>query len=280
MIELGPLKRTDLQACMALSSAAGWNQTEEDWRTILTTGLCLAIRRDSVVVASAALMSYACMLGWIGMVLVDQSERRRGHASALLDVLIAEAGHQNLIVGLDATPEGRLVYQRLGFTDIYTLTRFASRAAPPPAKLLAPYVRPIEADALPQVLAYDLPVFGVDRGALLVALQSRAPALAHCAFDKGRLSGFVMARKGRVATQIGPLVADHEDIARALLSAALGKIDGPVLIDVPDRHADWSRVLQQAGFVPQRSFTRMLRNRAVAVDRPESLFAVTGPEFA
>ena len=48
-----------------------------------------------------------------------------------------------------------------------------------------------------------------------------------------RSSGFVLGREGRVATSLGPVVADSEAIALALIARAAASAPGPFIIDVP-----------------------------------------------
>jgi hypothetical protein len=91
--------------------------------------------------------------------------------------------------------------------------------------------------------------------------------------------GFLLARPGRLATQIGPIVAANDDAAAALLDAALGRISGPVFLDVIDGRPLVTRRLRQRGFIVQRPFLRMSLKRRLPFGDPARLFAVAGPEF-
>ncbi len=51
---------------------------------------------------------------------------------------------------------------------------------------------------------------------------------------RGRSSGFVLGREGRMATSLGPVVADSEAIALALIAKAAASAPGPFIVDVPD----------------------------------------------
>jgi hypothetical protein len=89
----------------------------------------------------------------------------------------------------------------------------------------------------------------------------------------------VLARPGRLATQIGPLVANDEAAAIALLQAALARIDGPVFLDVPDRWTGIAAELQRRGFTIQRGFRRMVLGRDAGFGDPGRSFVIAGPEF-
>jgi hypothetical protein len=119
----------------------------------------------------------------------------------------------------------------------------------------------------------------MQRSELLDHLLQRAPAVAHLAEAGGRLRGFVLGRDGRIATQIGPLAADDEDIALALLQRAAAAVAPSFLIDVPDRHEALGRWLEAAGATAPRGFWRMARGDAPGLDDASHLFALAGPEL-
>jgi GNAT superfamily N-acetyltransferase len=277
-IEISKLNVADAPECQLLSDEARWNQNEADWRLILQQDAAVGVRRTGQI-ASAAVMPYGASFGWICMVLVTSHARRQGLASQLMRNRMDWLASQNAVAGLDATPAGRAVYAPLGFNDIYPLTRFEvgslARGAHPPAT----DVKPAGDAELKTIADYDLPVFGEDRSALLGVWLRRQPLLAHIAVAGSRLAGFVLGRDGRRATQVGPLVAENADIAIRLVDAALAAIEGPVLIDVPDRHAKVQAWLAERGFTVQRGYMRMLLGRSKPLDDESRVMAITGPEF-
>jgi hypothetical protein len=138
-------------------------------------------------------------------------------------------------------------------------------------------VRPATDGDLPAIAGVDAEVFGADRRFLLRDLLSRTGAIAMVADDPA--SGFALSRRGRVATQIGPVVARDGATAIELVDGMLGAIDGPVLIDVFDRHEVLIRHLEALGFARQRPFERMARgpNRDFGV--ADRSFVAAGPEL-
>jgi hypothetical protein len=129
---------------------------------------------------------------------------------------------------------------------------------------------------MPTIAAMDAAAFGVDRSFLLRSFCERVPQLAFVTEDN---AGFVLARPGRIATQIGPLVAASEERAADLLEAALGYADGPIFLDLVDGREMLRRHLRQRGFTVQRPFLRMGWHRGVAFGEAARLFVVAGPEF-
>ena len=270
-----------LAACQQLSIEAGWNQNETDWSFILRHGIVLGVRRGDRLIATAGVVPYGRRFGWICMVLVTASERRNGLASHLMRACVDWCKSRGAVAGLDATPAGREVYRRLGFCDVYPVTRLqrVAEAAPEPRSAGGAAVHAIAESDLAGIFAFDRAAFGEDRQKLLTEWRRRVPQAAFVASGPDGPAGYVLAREGRVATQIGPLAARDSAVAETLLSAGLSEIRGPVFIDVPDRHIRLQQCLLRLGFTAQRSFTRMLLGRVEPLDRPEQIFALTGPEF-
>jgi hypothetical protein len=126
------------------------------------------------------------------------------------------------------------------------------------------------------VVAADAAAFGAARPFLLMNFFRRASRLAFVTDDA---SGFVLARPGRIATQIGPLVAAREDAAAALLAAALDAVDGPVFLDLARRCEKLKADLRRRGFTVQRPFLRMGLQRGDPFGDVARTFVVAGPEF-
>jgi GNAT superfamily N-acetyltransferase len=288
-LQLRRLMAADAEQVVVLSREANWNQTAVDWRLLIEQGEAQALWQQQRPLASALILPYGGShnesFGWISMVLVSAAWRRRGFATALLHSAIAQLRARGLTPGLDATEAGRPVYQKLGFQDVYSISRMALEQQP--AVSAAPgglpsglHIRPLQADDLAMLTSWDALQFGAGRGIILQALHERLPRSAFLAVGHGgEPAGFILARDGRVASQLGPLVAAGVTIAGALIASALPTLSGPVFIDAPDRHPGWIDVLQQLGFRRQRGFSRMLYQRHQAFDRSERIFAIAGPEL-
>ena len=140
-------------------------------------------------------------------------------------------------------------------------------------------VRTLEAGDWPQVIAYDTAIFGADRSALLRRLADRLPQAALVAERDGRIAGFLLGRDGRVMSQLGPLAADDDGIASALLARAIAEVPAPLAIDVPDRHGALGDWLTTLGFTAERPYIRMVYGTSLAFDDNARLFAIAGPEL-
>jgi len=277
------LGESDLRAAMALSHEAGWNQNAADWRIFLELGRVIGLTRDDgVLIATAATLPHGDEFGWISMVLVTAPERRRGLARWLLRRCMDDLIAQTLVPVLDATPAGRMVYLGLGFVDCWGMRRAAAQAVKPSRQRSADVganIRSISEEDWPAIIALDTDVFGADRSRLLRRMADRLPAAALVAERQGRIVGYVLGRDGRTMNQLGPLAADDETIAVALLSCALAAVPAPVAIDLPDRHGALGEWIATLGFKTERPLTRMVYGRCRAFDDTARLYAIAGPEL-
>src|SRR5579871_2533909 len=104
------LHSNDLPGAMRLQSAAGWNQTEQDWQRVLDLAPdgCFGIDVDGALAATTTAVCYGEELAWIGMVLTLPEFRRRGLARQLLEHALAYLQDRRVrCIKLDATDMGR-----------------------------------------------------------------------------------------------------------------------------------------------------------------------------
>ncbi len=265
------MRETDVPAGFALSEEAGWNQTAEDWALLIRLGRAFGIPgSEGRLVATGLAMPYPSAFGWIGMVIVHGPYRRRGLATRLMERSLAELRDRGLVPFLDATPAGRPVYERMGFRAVEALTRWRGQGGGPEAHDLPPLVDVAE------IAELDRAAFGVDRSAVLADLLARKGALSRR--DHGG-DGFLLARTGRTATYVGPVVARETGASLRLLESALAEISGPVLVDVPDCQAEVAGLLAERGFEPERPFTRMALDQDTGFGDPALVRAIAAPEL-
>lgn len=273
------LGEAQLDACLALSRAAGWNQNAADWRLMLEIGrgwgLSLA---DGSLVASTLVLPYGAF-AWVSMVLVLPAHRRRGYASRLLRRALDALRAERVTPVLDATPAGRTVYLQEGFRDTWGFKRYRLQSSVAERAPRADAIRGLAARDWPQILALDARAFGANRERLLRSLAARLPGAALVFERAGEIRGFLLGREGREAQQLGPLIADADDVAIALIEAALQEVSAPLYLDAVDRAdalVDW---LAARGFAVQRPFTRMVYGGGPAPGDAARVMLVAGPEL-
>jgi GNAT superfamily N-acetyltransferase len=266
------LTHADIPAAMRLTEAAGWNQTETDWRHLLRLGpeTCFGLECGGSLAATATAVCYERRLAWIGMVLTDPAHRRRGFAHRLMehtiDTLVAR---QVDWIKLDATEAGAPIYRKLGFEAECSVERWGAAAAQGGGvpSLSWPGWQP----------ELDRQAFGADRAQLLGML---APLGAAAVAD----AGYAMARPGSQAAYFGPCVSRRTEAAAGLLAWFLARHAGqPFYWDLVPQNTEAVRLARDCGFAPLRRLVRMVRRGAPGaepLDHDDSqVFAIAGFEF-
>lgn len=277
---LRPMTLADIPDGLGLCRASRWNQLEDDWRTFLESprsgGFVAA--KNGAVVGTVTFIRYDTV-SWIAMMLVDPQEREAGIGSRLLREALAALEHEPC-VGLDATPAGEPLYRRHGFVEGCGLLRMKATVEARRFQTGADCVRSMAATDLPDVFERDRKAFGADRGILLASLFTRAPQCAWIARDGDELLGYCFGRPGYLYHQLGPIVAEREEIARELVACSLAEQDGKAfVIDAPRHSPEWLAWLQYGGFIEERPLLRMYLARPGTHGAPSRQFGIAGPEF-
>lgn len=255
------------QAGLVLSTEAGWNQNEADWRFFLSRGIVFGGRAGGRLVATAALLPYSAGQAWISMVLVTADFRRRGIATQLVDACLGAAAKLELTTWLDATPAGATVYGPLGFKPTLQLRRLRLKEAQDTV------VGSLSDGNLDTLAKRDADAMGFDRSALLSEFSARPGSRI---VSDGR--AIALLRDGRTARHIGPLLADNADQALALVKAIVRSEAGPWLLDAVQPQEAFLGGLVASGWTIERPFQRM--RFGPATSSPAQVpFAVAGPEF-
>jgi GNAT superfamily N-acetyltransferase len=268
---VAPLELSDAPEALKLSLAAGWNQTEADWRRViaLEPDGCWGLHRDGRLVATASTICYGDRLAWIGMVLTDPAFRGLGCARTLVCRCLEYLEQRKIqTVRLDATDAGKHLYQSLGFLDEYPVERWirhpAPAVSPPP---LAPFRLDTELDNR---------AFGADRSRLLMELAGLESAA--CA------AGYAMGRPGAEAFYFGPCVSRTPDGAAGLLSWYISRhCRDKIFWDLIPHNVSTVALARKAGFERHRTLTRMrktLRDAAPPhIEVLDEIYALAGFEF-
>jgi GNAT superfamily N-acetyltransferase len=279
---------SDIPSAMALSIAAGWNQTAEDWSRILRLSPhgCRCVEIAGEVVATTTLLGYGNDLAWAGMVLTRPEHRRQGLARRLMEDAIARAGDDGICaMKLDATDEGRPLYESFGFVVEGTVERWGrdAFAFSGNEQTLAVDSTSIQrcgwTKSTPDYLsALDEKAFGVRREQILKELFTSG---------KGTTSanGYVLSRSGRTARSVGPCIATSEDEARRLIATHLGALNTAAgesedswYWDLLPANTAAVKCAADLGFTRRRVLWRMRRGKPI-INNDAMVYATAGFEL-
>src|SRR5262249_21357750 len=161
-----------------------------------------------------------------------------------------------------------------GFVSEYTLSRF--EGTPPPSAPV-PGVQTACERHLDGILQLDRAVTATDRSKVLRRFLQEQPDAVRVVERGGQVDGFLMARRGARAWQIGPCLA-RDGAGEWLLADAWHRYAGQtVFLDVPLVNAKALAVAAATGLSVQRHLLRMCRGERIG-ERPEELWASSGPE--
>lgn len=248
------LTHRDLTACADLSEDRGWPREEHKWGLLLSAGQGYGIDDPAGgLVAACVVTEYGSTdrpsLAAIGMVLVADRHARQGVGRRLMRHVVATMGPTPLT--LHATPNGRPLYEELGFKTTARAEMVRGRLTPDRSPSDA-VTRAATAEDLPAILRLDEEVFGADRTHMITRLPAFADRL-RVAEDGGRIIGYAAAWPNMDTHVVGPLIARDTETAKALLASLAAHTDRPLRTDIDVRHEEllaWvkSRGLESVAF--------------------------------
>jgi GNAT superfamily N-acetyltransferase len=276
VLRIRHMTTADLPFGVHLSRQAGWNQTEADWRRLLDLEPegCFLAELDGSPAGTTA----TCVFGpvaWVALVLVEEAVRGRGVGTALVARALAYLEDRGIAqVRLDATPLGRPVYERLGFAAEYEIARLGG-TLPPTDPVVG--VLPVTRERLGELADFDRAVTGAERSRLLTQLLQEHPHALRMVARAGVVEGYLAARPGAHAVQVGPCVATAAAGSLLLRDAGHRFAGRAVFFDVPVPNAVAQAMARGLGLTVQRRLLRMGRGPRVA-ERANELWLSSGPE--
>jgi len=281
-IEIRLLSESDIPAAMKLKEAAGWNQTEDDWRRLISLepAGCFAAIRNHELVGTTTTTTYKDQLAWVGMVLVDPQNRRQGIATRLMETALDYLRGRVATVKLDATAQGKPVYERFGFEEESLIERWTGSIKS--RNDIGPIdpINKLNIAAQRELFDLDGRAFGADRSSLIEGLIDDAfvtPVLKKS--GDGRLTGYALARPGTKANYLGPVVTTDPSDVVSLIDEMLRRMDsGRVYIDFNRECSTPVNVLSDRGFVKERDLIRMSAGAGMKKTSP-FVVAIAGPEM-
>jgi ribosomal protein S18 acetylase RimI-like enzyme len=272
----------DLPFADSLRALVGWNQTLADWQRFLSMEPqgCFLAEWDGAPAGTATTVVYGPDLAWIGMVLVHPEYRRRGIGGGLLLKCIKHLRARGVrCIKLDATPQGRPVYEKLGFRDEWTLRRWEADLSSQAPRAPDSRIRAWAEVGAPQFDLLDSRAFGVSRRELLIALAQQSFSALAYESQPDAPTGCGMMRQGARAFYLGPISANSAEAGIALIEALTGQGQaGRVFWDIPDPNEAAVGWAERHGFSVQRTLTRMWLGDNRSPGNPRVQFALAGPE--
>lgn len=256
-VAIEPMRAKDVPELSRLVEQAGWNQLPSDWLRLieLEPQGCFVARRQGEIAATLTTICYGTELAWIGMMLVDPRFRRQGIGRRLMEHAIATLRDRSIhTIQLDATPLGKLLYDRLGFRTEFAFHRWhrpANNVDSMVSLSAGSVVNVVSSNQLSDAnLALDRVTFGADRAALLHRLAVDSKLIN--AHD----SSFGMLRSGRIADYLGPISSTAQSAA-SVVKRLVESSERELFWDIPSQNTEAVYLATCFQFAPVRTLFRM-----------------------
>jgi predicted N-acetyltransferase YhbS len=225
----------DIPTAHALSQAVNWPHRAEDWQFAAAHGTGFAAEDSGVVVGTGLCWKFGADRASLGLVIVSSEHQGRGIGRKLMELLLEELGSR--VTFLHATPAGKPLYEKLGFTVCDTLDQHQGNVGEvlPVTLPDGERLRAATAGDVPTLIELATRAYGLERKAMYLALLEIGENVV--LERDGEIVGFSVLRRFGRGLVLGPVVAmrSPDDLhARALIGHWLTGREGEfVRIDVP-----------------------------------------------
>lgn len=213
-----PMTRSDIPRLHELSVAVGWMHRAEDWRAALDLGKGLFVVDEiGRAVASAMWFPMGDDLASIGMVITAPRLQEYGTGRWLMGQILEQTSGRDLL--LSATPAAYRLYCALGLQSGPKISRHngfvatLDAASPVPPGVTIRALADRDHDA---IRALDALAFTAPRKAVLDHVLAVSDGTVM--LRQGRVAGYALRRRFGRGQVIGPVVADTEAEAIALIA--------------------------------------------------------------
>ena len=256
----------DVAELQELSESVNWNQLPADWENFIKLGGVWSMIHLNRIIGTAAWIPRDDKTVWIGLVITKPEWRGCSIATRLMEKMIEESSAYQTRL-LDASAMGAPVYRRLGFKDMYTVSRIALGGNTTLPELNWEMMSEEEAETL------------LPNDPLLPELYKNAPELCCIARQNGKIAAWFAGRYGLKSIHIGPLHAVDTSCALDAVNQARKIAKGTIVtMDIMGYQKEFAEKLRLSGTEWRRDFLRMYHGTETAFDNPE-MFAAAGPEY-
>ena len=258
------MTQDDVPKLHELSVTVRWPHRAEDWAFLIGLGEGI-VARDEIgrVVGSAMWFPLGEDFASIGMVITSPRLQEHGAGAWLMAHVLGRVGSRGQV--LNATRVAYRLYISLGFQPISPVFQHNGVLTTlPESEGAARTLRPGDADA---IRALDAAALGAARPAVLDRLfeVSAGTVLEAC----GRVRGFALSRPFGRGHVVGPIVAETEQDAIALVAPLLAPLQGRfVRVDTRQPEGPLRRFLVAAGMLHYDTVTRMTSGRRLHPTAP------------
>jgi len=262
--KIRPVGAAEFATAVEWAAGEGWNPGLCDLPAFHATdpdGFLMGFL-DGMPVSSISVVRYPGDFGFLGFYIVHPAHRGRG-----LGLETWNAGMAYLdgcTVGLDGVVAQQDNYRKSGFKLAGRNIRHMGVPGPLQHENTNCTVRPVTADDLTALIAYDARHFPVMRESFIrnwLSPAADAGRQSLLATRNGEVAGFGTVRACRDGYKIGPLFSEDADVAAALFAGLTDSLPAgaAVALDTPEDNAAAVALAVRAGLEPVFETARMYR---------------------
>ncbi len=278
-----PLSPAEIQTAADWAAAEGWNPGHSD-------AACFGAQDDQgfwggflngQLIATISVVRYDDSFAFLGFYIVHPDYRTQGYGLALWNAATEHAGAR--VIGLDGVVDQQENYRASGFTFAYNNIRFVASAEQMQNALSGgnlSLVQPLDHLSC-DIRALDRTVFPSNRDAFWDHWLSAPEHISRQLIYNDKACGFGTIRPCREGYKIGPLVAQSEQDARALILALVQTVptpSAPVFLDVPAPNAAARKITDDLAMTNVFETARMYRGAPPDLN-VDHIFGVTSFEL-
>ncbi|MFC1646918.1 GNAT family N-acetyltransferase [Patescibacteria group bacterium] len=272
------MSKKDLETAISWAASEGWNPGLYDLEAFYCAdpeGFFVGYLDDEPI-SSISAVSYGGQFGFIGLYIVKPEYRGKGYGIQIWYEAVKYLTNHN--IGLDGVVAQQEDYKKSGFKLAYRNIRYEGKGKKITAKF--PGLKLLKDIPFKKVLEYDQKIFPMPRSEFLNPWFTQPESLSLGVVRNKKLVGFGMVRKCQEGYKVGPLFADNEKIADALLRNFLNFIgpDEKIYLDVPDINKNAVKLAKQYSMKPMFETARMYTEKSPKVDL-HKVFGVTSFEL-
>ncbi|QQE78373.1 GNAT family N-acetyltransferase [Alicyclobacillus sp. SO9] len=275
------ITKDDGPALQNLAQSVGWNFTTGHTNLFISpAGKMFGYRFEGNLVTSAGIYIYNSTLASLGVVIVHSDFQRKGLGKSIVKHCLIEAERVGAPVMLVATEQGFPLYESIGFQTIGNIHRFEVNKPLRHMKVNEFFeVNHVGADDLNELIALDETVFGANRSELYTVLFANIERGYLIRNAKNNVIGFGFGVRRNNVLVVGPIVADSQDVALALVENFVSGWSGSVRIDIPSQKEDFMKVLLTYGFEEKMISPVMILNAQELSGERDQLYGIVDPVF-
>lgn len=234
---------------------------------------------EDELIAGGSIVSYDGKFGFMGLFIVKPEFRGAGIGRKLWyhrrDLLLQRL-EKDAAIGMDGVTAMQAFYARGGFQLAFRDFRYELRGShftQNPSVFV--YAKQDEWT----VLDYDAKCFGVRRDKFMKAWLNQPSHWVFLYKKEQKLQGFAVLRKTLAGYKIGPLFADHDQAAKALLNACLNQSGTEaVYLDIPENQPKATELVNAYGGKPVFECARMYYGHPPKA-KTEKIYGITSFEL-